>query len=917
MNIDTSTTQALDIALLTKENADAFLQEALKLDLMQWNPSISKMEISQDSVTKQRELIKAAITHGANLKSHLDKTYSLSIETLSAQKDLLLTTDTANEFLKIVLSCYITEYNSKTSKLEVSQDKSALQRQLIEAAVGHGANLKSRLDKTYSLSIETLVAQKDLLLTIDTANEFLKLVLSCYIMEWDSKISKSEVSQDKSALQRQLIEAAVDQGANLKSYLDKKYGISIEVLVAQKDLLLTDDTANEFLKLSLAYDITEYNSKTTKSEVSQDKLALQRQLIEAAIDQGSNINALDLDSIGYQINPTALAAHKEFLFTHPTHPITAENLLRIAIKLSKVRVYNSEGVLEVDQDKVFCLNEVKKYAIEQGADLNDLFDKIDRDNHNALTILEEMLRQQDLDSIEIALNLNDGNHNYKISAMGYCAMLLSFDIAFIASVLRKIPNNFSAQEIYDTLRALGASHSLVHTIVDLYNLTTDFVNADIKESHHILSNVELSLLDKTKEALPVESYLNKDNISNPYGFSALSLALLGQKLDVAIQMIEAGFDLVDRSNNGLTPVLIATSVMDKLSKEEVSKLSSVIIKNLSNVDILLTPQGESLVDSFLNNEHLRDEIIERSNDPLFSFFKKDTDLLSLNNPNKTYIAISKSEHSWSTGVESWSRLITQKYPEVEFHLVNLEMMEIGGDDFIAQFNGWINPGAADSYPKDKREFTKKDWEQSLQLEQTYQKALDKTLQFNIPYLGMCAGAQSFVLYHEGSLYPLKGYNHGQHHVSYIAGSLPHFMAMTRDQQKSALQLCEFPNIEFKGDTAHNYAAVIDKLGHGMQLGAISEGGVAMAYAHENGLRYATQFHPEHHYHLPSDHTSTNHERAWLDNFVHLAMLHHNASVDFASTHPAELFAQIHERLIECIAAPTCSSSESFSSEVLI
>ena len=60
----------------------------------------------------------------------------------------------------------------------------------------------------------------------------------------------------------------------------------------------------------------------------------------------------------------------------------------------------------------------------------------------------------------------------------------------------------------------------------------------------------------------------------------------------------------------------------------------------------------------------------------------------------------------------------------------------------------------------------------------------------------------------------------------------------------------------------------------MELGAISEDGVPMAYAHKSGIRYATQFHPEHYYRFTAD--SSSHQKTLLDNFIDIAISHHDS-----------------------------------------
>jgi hypothetical protein len=99
---------------------------------------------------------------------------------------------------------------------------------------------------------------------------------------------------------------------------------------------------------------------------------------------------------------------------------------------------------------------------------------------------------------------------------------------------------------------------------------------------------------------------------------------------------------------------------------------------------------------------------------------------------------------------------------------------------------------------------------------------------------------------------------------------------------------------------------VDKLGQNLQLGAVSEDGVAMAYAHENGIRYATQYHPEHYYH--SNKIENIYQKSWFDNFISLAKKHHDYRIEEA-LHPINYFQQVQERLEECAQQPTCLAQE--------
>ena len=108
--------------------------------------------------------------------------------------------------------------------------------------------------------------------------------------------------------------------------------------------------------------------------------------------------------------------------------------------------------------------------------------------------------------------------------------------------------------------------------------------------------------------------------------------------------------------------------------------------------------------------------------------------------------------------------------------------------------------------------------------------------YKVPLLGMCAGAQQLVLNKGGTVEPLKGYNMGKHEITYIKGTIAYYMALTPEQKVEMLEDGVFPEISFKGDTAHHFAGVPGDIGD-LELGAVSEDGVPMSYA--SFLQFAT------------------------------------------------------------------------------
>ncbi|MGB4191976.1 MAG: hypothetical protein WBJ81_05475, partial [Rickettsiales bacterium] len=74
------------------------------------------------------------------------------------------------------------------------------------------------------------------------------------------------------------------------------------------------------------------------------------------------------------------------------------------------------------------------------------------------------------------------------------------------------------------------------------------------------------------------------------------------------------------------------------------------------------------------------------------------------------------------------------------------------------------------------------------------------------------------------------------------------------------------------------------------------------------IRYATQFHPERFYDNLDDANTTN-QKAWINNFVELAQMHHEFRMNGAK-HPTEYFAEVKLRLNECLVEPTCLAEDS-------
>jgi gamma-glutamyl-gamma-aminobutyrate hydrolase PuuD len=358
-------------------------------------------------------------------------------------------------------------------------------------------------------------------------------------------------------------------------------------------------------------------------------------------------------------------------------------------------------------------------------------------------------------------------------------------------------------------------------------------------------------------------------------------------------------------------VFQATVVRDKLSSKMSTNRTNVFINRPEPKQeaILNDPRFQYMekYGATVEDYDLGASIIESSEDPMFALLKQPLNLNKVfNDPAQIHIALSDDGSLYFRAIWAAARLIMQKHPNVLIHLLTLNIATAWGDQLLTKFDGFINPGGMDSFPIDLQEFNNADCPHTLELEKTYQFIAKKTYELNIPYFGICSGSQHLALVHESFLQPVQGYQKTQHDVIYLPGTLSHFQLLNSAQQKEALMNCELSDITFKVDVFNSYAAIANKLGADLQLGALSFDGAAMAYAHHNGIRYGTQYHPEHSYVKKESHA--HFPNILFDNFIEIARTHH-AHRTHNETHPTEHFASVKTRLIECIKTPTCLVSE--------
>ncbi len=817
----------------------------------------------------QAKLAGAAIDKGAKIESALSNpSLRLSIAVLDNLQSVLLTENTADQFLVRVIS----EYTYAEAGKE-------MQAKLINAAIDKGAEIEFALSN-FGLNIKVLDDLQSVLLTENTADQFLVRVISTY--------TYTEAGKE---IQAKLAGAAIDKGAEIESALSNSFGLNIKVLDDLQSVLLTENTADQFLsKVILAYANTEAEKE------------IQAKLINAATDKGAkiklcyleygnvNLNSISqiqdkiLDPTFSELDPTeslTIILNSLSATTHPTISQESQlNLIDLCVKhganidkaLSNV---SAHGFL---QDGVFTYKLLPDFIIDHL--INNGLTKeyaliyyIERDNY-------QYIESGSLQGLSLKLDTNN---------VQMLEPIYRFDFSTSAKIL-KFFHNIDLTSINNILRPKGISHSVIDSIFNFIKFVQEYANISDDRSSS-LTDIEINLLNEDLPCLALEQYKNCVPLNN-YGYSVLHLAIISGKYDLALQLLQEGYSI------DTTTLIILSRKDTNGATQELLNLANYIINNSNNLDLHLNESGETLVDNFISNTDLRALVLEKSNDKIYSFLKQDKDCQILTyNDSKTNIAITHTESFWSTGLTATARKAMASNPNLQFYTISIQDIEECGSDILNYIDAFMNPGASDNFPKGKNVFTIQNVPINKDPEKSYQEILSLTYDNDIPYFGICAGAQNFILHHQGSLYPLSGYNMGKHTINLVSGSMVHFMSLTKAEQDEALSSCVFPIVTYKGDTAHHFAATMYDLGNGIKIGGTSEDNVAMAYAHSNGIRFATQYHPEHFYHESNE---IGRQKILLDNFFKTATMHHDYRLEpELFMHPSVVMQQVQDKLSQC------------------
>lgn len=292
------------------------------------------------------------------------------------------------------------------------------------------------------------------------------------------------------------------------------------------------------------------------------------------------------------------------------------------------------------------------------------------------------------------------------------------------------------------------------------------------------------------------------------------------------------------------------------------------------------PNGDEFYSALRSNNELKKELIyalENKNKAMVQwlisenlFYKEDDiKIIGFNN----YLG------EWSGNLINYA-----SKGDKEIFILPLTKTDTENKDFLSVFDAFINPGAGDSFPgsntfnlnagaeynihvllnmlisfisekidpKSKNNAHTDDefdirylsnGEPHLAHEHAYQNVIKYALEHNIPYLGLCNGAQHLILHQGGYLARTAvSHNHVPHTIDLIKGSITHFMAMNDEEQSLAIARGHFPELKFAINTQHKYAGVLGKIGS-LSLGGLSDANVVEAVAH-SFFQVGFQFHPE-------------------------------------------------------------------------
>lgn len=200
-------------------------------------------------------------------------------------------------------------------------------------------------------------------------------------------------------------------------------------------------------------------------------------------------------------------------------------------------------------------------------------------------------------------------------------------------------------------------------------------------------------------------------------------------------------------------------------------------------------------------------------------------------------------------VGQWSADLIKSMEEIsgaKVIAIPLSREDTESPELLAIFNGFINPGAGDTFPGPEPfdiSYMAPETGDHMAHEYAYQNVINYAIEHNVPYLGICNGVQHLILNQGGSIAKAATQHNGvPHSIIMVPGTIAHFLALSKEEQYLALGQSYFEAMEFAINTQHNYAGVEGKL-ESLELGGRSDQNVVETVA-KNFYQYGFQFHPE-------------------------------------------------------------------------
>ncbi len=338
------------------------------------------------------------------------------------------------------------------------------------------------------------------------------------------------------------------------------------------------------------------------------------------------------------------------------------------------------------------------------------------------TLLDVMLmmtenNMKDIMSDEQIKTIQPSNINTKFFDFGNYKL-----IAYLKANIKEFSTN-----LLNKLETDGASQTKIQLVKKILKFADEFNEGKLSDS-------ELKIIENNQITL---DEINPNAFKNSLNFDILFLALSTKNYKLAKELIKAGYKFYEDNEFGVNKISLIT--LGNITNEE-KFLEIVKIAHEKEIFSLKQPipgTNDYPLDLIINNYLDPDSyFIDLAGGTLYRFKKPENVKIESINTDRISIAISHGDSFWSTGIFSATHYLQKQNPDIDFYLVTPQVIDQLGIDVFSTFDGWINPGAGDSYPKDKEEFSKIDWEPKIDTEYIYQNVLGNATIYGLPTLGM-------------------------------------------------------------------------------------------------------------------------------------------------------------------------------------